>query len=67
MKNEKTFLQIAIITFIATLVSHALLLINNGAMWDGLLLECFTIHWIDFTKRKYLYKFLILPNKIGFQ
>jgi hypothetical protein len=38
MKNEKTFLQIAIITFIATLISHSLLPINNGAMWDSLLL-----------------------------
>ncbi|MFM2225543.1 MAG: hypothetical protein RJA07_1745 [Bacteroidota bacterium] len=38
MKNEKTFLQIAFITFIATLISHSILLTNNGAMWDSLLL-----------------------------
>ena len=38
MKNEKTFLQIAFITLIATIVAHFLILINNGAMWDSLLL-----------------------------
>ncbi|MEN9523010.1 MAG: hypothetical protein RL065_1387 [Bacteroidota bacterium] len=38
MKNEKTFLQILLITLAATIASHFLILLNNGAMWDSLLL-----------------------------
>jgi hypothetical protein len=38
MKNEKTFLQIAFITLIATIVVHALLLFNNEVSWDSLMM-----------------------------